>query len=163
MEIGEGIQKVTLCFIVVEGQVLLIRKKRGLGAGKINGPGGKVEPGETPLAAAVRETVEETGVTPLGMSLRGELLFRFRGGQPFHCHIYLANSFAGNPRETEEALPLWYPASALPYEEMWGDDQHWLPFLLAGKSFRGWVDADGEEVVAHGIEIVPSGSGIALA
>ncbi|MBT4161861.1 MAG: NUDIX hydrolase, partial [Gammaproteobacteria bacterium] len=33
----------TLLFVVRDGRVLLIRKKRGLGAGKINGPGGRLE------------------------------------------------------------------------------------------------------------------------
>ena len=37
----------TLMFVTRGDEVLLIRKKRGLGAGKINGPGGKVDPGET--------------------------------------------------------------------------------------------------------------------
>ena len=61
----------TLMFIVDEQtqKVLLIRKKRGLGAGKINGPGGKIDPGESSLDCAVRETQEELGVTafdPMG-------------------------------------------------------------------------------------------------
>ena len=37
---------------------MLIRKKRGHGAGKINGPGGKLHPGETPVVCAVRETLD---------------------------------------------------------------------------------------------------------
>ena len=37
----------TLMFVVQKGRILLIRKKRGIGAGKVNGPGGKFEPGET--------------------------------------------------------------------------------------------------------------------
>ena len=37
-------ERANLCFIVKDGSVLLIRKKRGLGAGKVNGPGGKIEP-----------------------------------------------------------------------------------------------------------------------
>ena len=49
-------QYANLCFIVKDGRVLLIRKKRGLGAGKINAPGGKLESGETALGAAIRET-----------------------------------------------------------------------------------------------------------
>ncbi len=53
-----------LCFVIRDGQILLIRKKRGLGAGKINGPGGRLEKGETALASAIRETQEEIGVTP---------------------------------------------------------------------------------------------------
>lgn len=49
----------TLVFVVKEGSILLIRKKRGLGAGKINGPGGRLEAGERPLEGAVREAQEE--------------------------------------------------------------------------------------------------------
>ena len=37
----------TLVFVFRDDEVLLINKKRGLGKGKVNGPGGKVDPGET--------------------------------------------------------------------------------------------------------------------
>jgi len=57
-----------LCFIVKEGKILLIEKKRGLGAGKVNGPGGRIEKGETEEQAAARETQEEVGITPRGLS-----------------------------------------------------------------------------------------------
>jgi 8-oxo-dGTP diphosphatase len=60
-------ERANLCFILRHGRVLLIRKKRGLGAGKINGPGGKIEAGESALASAIRETQEEVGVTPVGL------------------------------------------------------------------------------------------------
>ena len=44
-------------------RVLLIRKRRpAWQAGKLNGLGGKVEPGETPLQAMRREFREEAGV-----------------------------------------------------------------------------------------------------
>ena len=43
-------------------RVVLIRKRRPeWQAGKLNGIGGHVEPGETPLAAMAREYLEETG------------------------------------------------------------------------------------------------------
>ena len=54
--------RANLLFIVREEKILLIHKKRGFGAGKINGPGGKIDPGETPLQSAVRETFEELGI-----------------------------------------------------------------------------------------------------
>ncbi|QOV92373.1 NUDIX domain-containing protein [Humisphaera borealis] len=44
-------------------RVLLIRKRRpAWQAGKLNGVGGKIEPGETPLQAMRREFREEAGV-----------------------------------------------------------------------------------------------------
>ena len=53
----------TLMFVVQDGKILLIRKKRGIGAGKVNGPGGKFEPGETALQCVLREVREESGLT----------------------------------------------------------------------------------------------------
>ncbi len=152
---GTMARQVTLCFIVAGGRVLLMRKLRGIGAGKINGPGGKVDAGETPLAGAIRETREEIGVTPLAPDLRGELYFHFRGGPVWHCLVFVAHAFEGTPVRTEEAEPLWFPADALPYDEMWADDRHWLPLLLAGDHFRGTVEVEGETVISHDIKRVP--------
>ena len=53
-----AVDRATLLFVIRDGQILLIRKKRGLGAGKINGPGGKLDPGETWRAAAIREAAD---------------------------------------------------------------------------------------------------------
>ena len=139
-------QLATLCYIVCDGQLLLIRKKRGIGAGKINGPGGKVDPGETPLQAAIRETQEEVGVTPNDPQLRGDLTFYFADGLVLRCLIYLASGCQGEPHETAEAIPLWFPLDRLPYGEMWEDDREWLPLLLAGESFTGSFGVDGEQV-----------------
>ena len=54
----------TLLFVIQEGSVLLIRKKRGLGAGKINAPGGRLDPGESFPQCAIREVQEELLITP---------------------------------------------------------------------------------------------------
>ena len=144
-------QRANLCFIVRAEEILLIRKKRGSGAGKINGPGGKVDPGETPLGAATRETEEELGIRPLNVELRGELHFQFRDGFSLHCVVFLAREFAGEPRETDEAVPLWTPLDRIPYQEMWEDDRHWLPLLIRGESFTGYFEFDGERLLSHKI------------
>ncbi len=155
-------QLVTLCFIVQDGRVLLIRKKRGIGAGKINAPGGKVDPGEAPLAAAIRETQEEICVTPFQPQLRGELWFHFAGGPTLRCLVYLTDRFEGEPRETAEAIPQWHPTTAIPYQEMWEDDLHWLPALLAGQCFRGQVAVAGEVVTSHDIQIIGNEINVSL-
>ena len=141
----------TLCFVIREGEILLIRKKRGLGAGKINGPGGRLEPGETPLACAVRETQEELGVTPTGISLAGELRFQFTDGYALHGHVFRATGCVGTPIETDEAVPLWTSVDAVPFDEMWQDDVLWFPHLFAGRAFAGrfLFDSDTDEMLGH--------------
>jgi 8-oxo-dGTP diphosphatase len=110
----------TLMFIIDEakGQVLLIRKKRGLGAGKINGPGGKIDLGETSEQCAIRETQEELGVTALEPLKHGELWFQFVDGLSLHVDVFIATAHEGTAIETEEAIPLWTPLTALPLDEM---------------------------------------------
>lgn len=142
----------TLCFIVQGGRVLLIRKKRGLGAGKINAPGGKLEPGETALAAAIRETQEEVGVTPLQLEARGTLHFQFTDGFSLRCSVFVADGLEGTLIETDEATPLWVSVDAVPYHEMWEDDQYWLPQVLAGASFEGWFEFDDDHMLSKRVE-----------
>jgi 8-oxo-dGTP diphosphatase len=139
----------TLLFVVQDGRVLLIRKKRGLGAGKINGPGGRLEPGETPLAAAIREVEEEVCVTPRQVEHLGELSFQFVDGYGLHAHLFRARGFDGEPRETDEALPSWFSLDALPFDEMWADDRLWLPRVLAGERVLGRFVFDGERMVDY--------------
>ncbi len=141
-------ERATLCFLIQDGQILLIRKKRGLGAGKINGPGGRIEPGEEPHECAVRETSEEVGLKPLNVQNRGELHFQFADGYSLHCAVFVAHEFTGDLLETDEALPIWTPLDSIPYDEMWADDIHWLPGVIAGGTFRGYFHFDGEKMLS---------------
>jgi 8-oxo-dGTP diphosphatase len=141
-----------LCFLKRDGHLLLIRKKRGLGAGKINAPGGKIEPGESALDAAIRETQEEIGVTPKTIEERGILRFQFTDGYSLHCTVFLAQQWHGEPVETEEALPLWFPLDGIPYDEMWEDDRHWLPGVLEGRAFDAWFEFDGDRMVSKRVD-----------
>jgi len=147
--------RATLLFVVRRGEVLLIRKKRGLGAGKLNGPGGKLDAGETPLAAAIREVQEEVGVTPIGVEQRGEIRFLFSDGLSIEGYVFTASECLGEPRETDEATPRWVPLDRIPWAEMWADDVHWLPWLLAGHRFRGRVLFDGDVLLDHRFERLP--------
>ncbi len=146
-------ERANLCFIVKDGRILLIRKKRGLGAGKINGPGGKLDPGETALASAIRETQEEIGVTPLAIEERGVLHFQFTDGYSLHCVVFLARDYHGEPAESDEATPLWFELDAIPYDEMWADDRHWLPQMLAGGRFTAWFEFDGDRMLSQDVRL----------
>jgi 8-oxo-dGTP diphosphatase len=142
----------TLCFVRQGERVLMIRKKRGLGAGKINGVGGRLEPGESPLAGILREAWEELGITLADPVKRGELHFQFVDGYSLFCTVFVASRFAGTPVETEEATPLWFGVDQLPFHEMWEDDQLWLRQALDGKYFRGFFVFDGEKMLSQQLD-----------
>lgn len=143
-----------LCYPVRGDEVLLIRHKRGIGEGKINGPGGKVESGETPREAAVREVEEETSVHVSNLEKVGELAFEFGGEPGLFVHVFRADDLSGTPEESEEAIPSWHPIDDLPYKEMWEDDREWLPFVFDGETFAGEYrfDADGDELLGGHVE-----------
>ncbi len=145
--------RAVLCFIVKEGRVLLIHKKRGLGAGKVNAPGGRIENGEGVVEAAIRETQEEVGVTPLGMQERGVLHFQFLDGYSLHCVVFKASDFVGEPIETGEAAPFWSPVAEIPYDQMWADDRHWLPLMMNGQEFAGYFEFDGEKMLSMRVDL----------
>lgn len=142
----------TLLIIRRGGRLLLIRKKRGLGAGLINAPGGRLEPGETSAQAAVREVQEELHVTPMNPYWVGEHRFQFVDGYSMHVHVYVAHSYRGKPTETDEAVPLWIDEHKIPYEEMWADDAHWIPLVLAGQKFSGRYVFDGPKMREFSIQ-----------
>ncbi len=140
-----------LCFIFDEERVLLIEKLRGLGAGKVNAPGGRLEKGETPLQAAIREVQEEVSVTPHSLSQLGNLKFAFVDGYNLECWVFRAEGYIGTPTESAEAIPFWSDVRALPYERMWADDRHWLPYLLRGERFNGEFVFDGDQMISGGV------------
>lgn len=145
----------TLCYPIVDGDLLLIRKQRGLGEGNVIGPGGKIEDGETPREAARREVREELRVDPTGLAKCGEFAFHFRDADPdddsMFVHVFTADGIDGEPSATEEAVPEWHPVTDLPYDEMWVDDRIWIPHMLDGETFVGeFVLADdGESLLEY--------------
>ena len=144
-------ERATLLFVRHADQVLLIRKKRGLGAGKINGPGGRLDDGESPLHCAIREVQEELRITPTGVAPRGELAFQFVDGYALFVSVFSATGCEGEPQETDEAAPLWVPVDAVPFDQMWADDRLWFPHLLSGRPFRGRFLFDGDALLGHEI------------
>ena len=118
-------------------EVLLGMKKTGFGTGKIVGPGGHVEPGETAAQAAVREVREESGIRVEAADLRdlGLVTFRFpaRPDWDLSVAVFTAERFSGEAAESDEIAPRWYRVSALPWDQMWDDARFWLPRMLAGE------------------------------
>ena len=149
-------QVAVLCFVVSDEQVLLIEKLRGLGAGKVNAPGGRIEENETPEEAAVREVQEEVSITPYNLQKLGNLKFAFVDGLHLECWVFLADEFTGVPQESPEAIPFWQSIDNLPYERMWSDDKEWIPHLLERKTFVGQFVFDGDRMVSGVVSLTES-------
>jgi 8-oxo-dGTP diphosphatase len=151
--------RAVIVFVRENAHILLIRKKRGLGSGKINGPGGRVEGNETYLEAAVRETEEEVGITPHGLERAADLSFVFADGYSLYVEVFVGSGFSGELIETDEAAPFWCHIDSIPYGEMWEDDRLWLPHVLAGSRVTGRFVFDGDRMLSQTLEVLPrSGS-----
>lgn len=147
------IKKLTLCIIHNHPKILLGMKKRGFGAGRWNGFGGKVEPGETVEDAAKREIFEEAGIKVNSLEKIGKVDFEFLGDpEILEVHIFKAENFYGELAESEEMKPQWFHIDEIPFPEMWPDDKYWLPLFLKNKKFRGRFLFEGQnEIISHSL------------
>lgn len=130
-----------LCLIVARRhsaqgpQVLLGRKQRGFGNGRMVVPGGKIDGGETPAQAAARELVEETSLVSRADDMRelGVITFVFPHKDNFtiRAHAFETITWQGDAVDSDEIAVAWASESALPFDAMWADAAHWLPLALA--------------------------------
>jgi 8-oxo-dGTP diphosphatase len=118
-------------------EVLLGLKKSGFGVGKWVGLGGHIEEGEKPVAAAVREVAEESGLVVSADSLqhRASIEFRFpaRPSWDQTADVFVTSVYQGDAAESDEVAPRWFAEDALPLALMWDDAKYWLPSVLAGE------------------------------
>ena len=121
-------------------QVLLGMKKRGFGAGKWNGFGGKVEKGESLEEGAIREVEEECSIVINEILRLGYLVFIFPDQKQMKVHVYVSYHFTGEAVDSEEMAPNWYDEEAIDaemYSKMWSDDKYWFPFMFLDQKFVG--------------------------
>jgi 8-oxo-dGTP diphosphatase len=100
---------VAVALIDAEGRVLVAQRPEGKSlAGLWEFPGGKIEPGETPEAALVRELAEELDIVVTANSLEA-LSFVSHGYPDFHLLmlLYLCRSWQGTPNSQEGQPLLW--------------------------------------------------------
>jgi len=151
----------TVCFILKDNEVLLLKKsKRIFGQGKWNAPGGKILSNEEPEACAAREVFEETELTVNNLERVG-LLYFYKNDQhespDWTVHAFVARQFEGIPMDGREGRLKWFNVDALPFDEMWEDDQYWCRLALEGTRLEGWFyfSGDFEKLIDHRIEVKP--------
>jgi 8-oxo-dGTP diphosphatase len=96
----------TLVFLRRGGRVLLLEGgPRKWFAGKLNGVGGSVETGEDVLAAARRETQEETGLAPTSLDLAA--VVHVQAEPVVMLFVFVGAAPEGDVRESDEGRLLW--------------------------------------------------------
>lgn len=151
------LRQATLCFLIREKKVLLAMKKRGFAKDKWNGVGGKVESGETIEDAAKRETKEEIGFKVRSLEKVAILDFYFPHNLDWGQRVFVfeVRDWDGEPEESEEMAPMWYPFEKIPYHLMWADDAYWLPKILEGRKVKAsFLFNESEEIIDYLIEEV---------
>jgi len=121
-----------LLFSVDRTRVLLIRKRRpAWQAGRLNGVGGKVEPGETVREAMRREFREEAGLDIADWQKVVVL-----SGPDWRGHFFRASGDVGAARAlTDEALEV-HPAASLPPDAV--SNLRWIvPLALDDEPLAG--------------------------
>ncbi len=124
-----------VALIDVDGRVLLAQRPEGKSmAGLWEFPGGKVEPGETPEAALIRELHEELGIETWGSCL-APLTFASHGYADFHLlmPLFACRKWQGQPRPREAQALRWVRAADLRDYPMPEADLPLIPVL------RDWL------------------------
>jgi 8-oxo-dGTP diphosphatase len=118
-----------------DGRVLIAQRPEGKAmAGLWEFPGGKVEPGETPEAALIRELGEELGIDTWASCL-APLSFASHAYPDFHLlmPLYACRKWQGTPQPREHAALKWVRPGELPRWPMPPADLPLLPIL------RDWL------------------------
>lgn len=148
-------KQLTLCVPVKDNQILLGMKKRGFGAGRWNGFGGKIESGETIEQGARRELYEEAGINDGSLEKVGILDFSFQNVEEIlEVHIFRLGGFSQTAIETEEMKPRWFAFNDIPFSQMWSDDVYWFPLFLQNKLFKGAFLFDRAADTKHPAQIL---------
>jgi len=131
--IKSNIVLVVACALIdPDGRVLITQRPQGKSmAGLWEFPGGKVEVGETPEAAIIRELDEELGIVTQADCL-APLTFASHGYDDFHLMmpLYVCRRFQGMARSREGQAMKWVRPRQLRDFPMPPADAPLIPFLI---------------------------------
>jgi 8-oxo-dGTP diphosphatase len=142
----------TLCYLKHDGHTLMIhRVKRAndIHAGKWNGLGGKLEPGESPEECIIREVREESGLEIFHPKMCGLLMFPEFKGNDWYVFVFTATEFSGELHENEEGFLQWIPDAELETLPLWPSDHIFFQWMREDRFFSAKFVYEGEEMLGH--------------
>ena len=140
LETEPNLKKCVVSYLIdqKENKVLLIERlssSNDLGVNKIAGIGGKLQQGETADEALVRDVQEETGLIITKFKEMGRVVFLFPNNTKWNqdVAVYVGTEWQGEPTESKESRPSWFPIDEIPFDRMFVDNKQWVPEVLKGK------------------------------
>ena len=128
-------QRIANLLVVKDDKVLLLKKPR---RGWYVAPGGKMDPGESIIQAAVREFIEETGAEPINPHLKGIYTMVIKDDadefikDEWMLYTFVAHDLSGIPFETTvEGQLEWHPVESLQTLPMAEGDRTNLLFAVS--------------------------------
>jgi 8-oxo-dGTP diphosphatase len=143
----------TLCCLTRGNSVLLLHRRRPPNAGLWNGVGGKLGPGESPLAACLREVREETGLQLATARFAGTLTWAGFEIDDGGLYLFVAEAPPGEPQPNGEGELRWWPrAEACTSPAVVANLHRVLPPSLGGAPPQRYHFVyRGEAIVAHSL------------
>ena len=147
-----------LCFLDRDGRFLLLHRRRSPNAGMWNAIGGKIEPGEDPFAACIREVGEETGLAISDPTLRALLVITVREtDERWVIYVFRAPAPPGEVTASEEGDLRWVDADEILSLRTPADLPVILPRILHGEGVTVVrLEYDTEAGEPRRVEIVGS-------
>ena len=129
-----------------------VKKAGDIHAGKWNGLGGKLEPGETPEECAVREIREESGLIARRLELKGVLSFPgFANDEDWYAFVFVVPEFEGQISESQEGYLQWIKSTEIYDLNLWEGDRVFLPWLDQPGLFSGKFVYKNGRLVDHSV------------
>jgi len=145
------IRKAVRCYCIKDNKVVAIRYKKGHHKeGYYDMPGGKIEDGELPEEAAIREIKEETGIDANNPIHKGKLIVDAPEKQ-YELEVFVVYEINGEPEETEENTSEWLEINELLRKDkkfsniMLLDAQLVENLINEGKSINLLIEIDDDE------------------
>lgn len=133
-----------LCYITDNDKTLMMyrnKKEKDIHEGKWNGLGGKIEKGESPEDAVIREVKEESNLEIINPRMRGIITFpAFANDEDYYVYLFTANQFKGKiTDDCNEGELHWIENDKILSLPMWDGDYLFFEWMKKNKFFSGKI------------------------